>query len=334
LVVIGASAGGVEVLRRVVAALPADLPAAVCIVLHIAPESPSALAQILERAGPLPCRSAEDGDRLEPGRILVAPPDRHLVVEDGCVRLTTGPRENGHRPSVDVLFRSAAAAMNGHVIGVVLSGSRDDGSAGLARIKSAGGAAVVQDPADALYAGMPSSAIGSTAVDVIAPSSLIADAIERLVRGHEGTPDRTLGAEEPRPDARGDAMTTICPDCGGVLSRADQAGVRQWRCRVGHRYSEDSLLADSAGAIESTMWAAIRALEDRRALLEVIASRRKADGDELAAREYRERAGASAEHATQVRHTLARAARSSLRTTTAAERSARETTQQPAGRDS
>lgn len=146
LIVIGASAGGVETLRLVVAELSPKLPAAICIVLHISPESPSALASILQRAGQLPCRPARDGDPLREGQILVAPPDHHMVIEDRRVRLTVGPRENGHRPAVDVLFRSAGAVGDGRVIGVVLSGTRDDGTAGLAVIKSNGGAAIVQDP--------------------------------------------------------------------------------------------------------------------------------------------------------------------------------------------
>src|SRR5581483_11040043 len=140
-VVIGASAGGVDALSQVAAGLDADLPAAVCVVLHLSPASPSALARILSRAGRLPAREAEDGDALQAGEILVAPPDRHLIIEAGHVRLSAGPRENGHRPAVDPLFRSAAAACDGRVIGVILSGNRDDGSAGLAAIKSAGGMA-------------------------------------------------------------------------------------------------------------------------------------------------------------------------------------------------
>jgi two-component system chemotaxis response regulator CheB len=183
LVVIGASAGGVQTLRRVVAGFPADLPATICIVVHLAPTSPSALAQILGRAGPLPCRAARDGEPLLLSEILVAPPDRHLEVEDSHVRLTTSAAERGHRPSVDALFRSASVAFNSRVVGVVLSGSQDDGAAGLALIKSRGGAAVVQDPDDALYAGMPSSAIAKAGVDAIVPSRLIADTVTALVRG-------------------------------------------------------------------------------------------------------------------------------------------------------
>lgn len=185
LVVIGASAGGVETLTRVVAKFPIDLQAAVCIVLHVSPESPSALARILQRAGPLPCRSARDGDPLRLGAILVAPPDHHLVVDADCVRLTVGPRENGHRPSVDVLFRSAAAARDGRVVGVILSGTRDDGAAGLSVIKAKGGATVVQDPEEALYPGMPASAIARVAVDAVVPADQIAGVVAGIVNGVE-----------------------------------------------------------------------------------------------------------------------------------------------------
>jgi two-component system, chemotaxis family, protein-glutamate methylesterase/glutaminase len=188
LVVIGASAGGVEVLTRVVKGLPTDLRAAICIVLHVAPGSPSMLAHILGRAGPLSCRSARDGERLRQGVILVAPPDHHLVIERGHVRLTAGPRENGHRPSIDVLFRSAAAALDSRVVGVVLSGTRDDGSAGLAAIKANGGATIVQDPKEAMYAGMPASAIAHVAVDAIVASELVASTIAAMVKGEDLPP--------------------------------------------------------------------------------------------------------------------------------------------------
>lgn len=197
LVVIGASAGGVEVLTRVARGLPADLRAAICIVLHVAPGSPSMLAHILGRAGPLPCRSARDGERLRQGVIFVAPPDHHLMIEDGHVRVTSGPRENGHRPAIDVLFRSAAAAFGGRVVGVVLSGTRDDGSAGLAVIKASGGATIVQDPKEAMYSGMPASAIANVAVDAIVPSELVASTIAAMVRGE--APPLAAGPMIPNP---------------------------------------------------------------------------------------------------------------------------------------
>jgi two-component system chemotaxis response regulator CheB len=198
LVVIGASAGGVETLKRVVAGLPKDLQAAVCIVLHVAPGSHSALAHILERAGPLPCMPARDGDYLRLGRILVAPPDHHLMIEGDRARLTVGPRENGHRPAVDALFRSASAARNGRVVGVVLSGTRTDGTAGLAVIKDNGGATVVQDPEEALYPGMPASALAHVVVDAVVPSQQIAAVVEAMVNGsarpRPTTPEPTRNA--------------------------------------------------------------------------------------------------------------------------------------------
>ncbi len=193
LVVIGASAGGVETLKRIVGGLPSDLRASICIVLHIAPESPSALARILQRAGTLPCRPAADGEPLCLGEILVAPPDRHLVIDDTRVRLSIGPREKNHRPAVDALFRSAAFARGRRVIGIVLSGTRDDGTAGLAAIKARGGAAIVQDPAEALYPGMPSSALEHVAVDAVVASGEIADAIAAMVNGH----DLPAGSDPP-----------------------------------------------------------------------------------------------------------------------------------------
>lgn len=313
LVVIGASAGGLEVLKDVVADLPADLPAAVCIVLHISPESPSALGPILQRAGKLPSRAADDGDELRYGEILVAPPDRHLVVEDGHVKLTLGPRENGHRPAVDALFRSAASAYAGRVVGVILSGTRDDGAAGLAVIKANGGAAIVQDPREARYAGMPASALAHVEVDAVAPSALIGGTIVAMVSG--GDPPPGIDPSETFGDTpeRGSPVTVVCPDCGGVLSERVEGGVPLWQCRVGHRYARDSLAAAQAEDVESALWAAIRALEDREALLERMAAQADSRSQPKSARAFRSRADAAGEHARTVRKALTEAAASTLR---------------------
>ncbi len=203
LVVIGASAGGVEALKRVVAGIPDDLPAAVCVVLHLAPGSHSALAHILERAGPLACCSAVDGAALRTAEIVVAPPDRHLAIDGRFARLIEEPPESGHRPAVNVLFRSAAAARTARVVGVVLSGTQDDGAAGLAVIKERGGATIVQSPDDALYPGMPTSALAKVDADAIAPSDLIGEAIAAIVRG-EAPP---AGTEVPPEQRAGPAIS-------------------------------------------------------------------------------------------------------------------------------
>jgi two-component system chemotaxis response regulator CheB len=311
-VVIGASAGGVEVLRRVVGDLPGNLDATVCVVLHIAPGSPSALAPILQRAGRLPCHAAADGEELRPGQILVAPPDRHLVVEDGRVKLTLGPRENGHRPAVDALFRSAALARGVRVIGVILSGTRDDGSAGLAVIKACGGAAVVQDPKEALYAGMPASAIANVAVDAVVPSSLIGSTVAAMVNGGDVPPGVESSASNDDPP-ESEQVTTVCPECGGVLSERSVGGMAQWECRVGHRYSPDSLADAQAHGVEAALWAAVRALEDRELLLTRMADQAEARGQPRSARSFRRRAQAAGEQAEQVRVALTQAAATSLR---------------------
>ena len=308
LVVIGSSAGGVDTLKRVVSGLPPDLAATVCIVLHIAPSSPSALARILARSGPLACHQAADGDVLRPAQILVAPPNRHLVIEDNHVRLTVGPRENGHRPAVDTLFRSAAQAGDGRVVGVVLSGNQDDGTAGLAAIKARGGATIVQDPQDALYPGMPASAVANFAVDQIVPSQEIAAAIAAIVTTHD--PPFSEEPEDPTPPE--DSLTSVCPDCGGVLTEEREAGVSFWRCRVGHRYSPEHLVEAQASNIESAMWAAIRALQDRTALLERLARQTEARGNTISARAFRQRAAAAAEQVVLLRDALTQASTTTL----------------------
>jgi two-component system chemotaxis response regulator CheB len=316
LVVIGASAGGVETLTRIVSGLPADLAASVCVVVHIAPSSPSALAGILSRHGPLRCRQAVGGEALVPGEILVAPPDHHLIIEDDHAHLSVGPRENGHRPAVDTLFRSAAAARDGRVIGVVLSGNRDDGAAGLATIKARGGAAIVQDPDDALYSGMPANAIAHVAVDEVARSEDIAAAIAKLVSSPDPPPEEPQAADASSSD--GEPMLA-CPECGGVLQQEPVNGVPQWHCRVGHRYSGESLADEQAGSVEAALWTAIRALNDRAALLERMAAQCEARGQPRSARSFRRKASDANDQAELVREALGRAAEGTLREVSAAQ---------------
>jgi two-component system chemotaxis response regulator CheB len=302
----------VETLRAIVGRLPADLPAAICIVLHLAPDSPSALAAILQRAGRLPCSTAKDGDQLLPGHILVAPPNHHLVIEDRRVRLTVGPRENNHRPAVDTLFRSAAEQRGAAVIGVVLSGNRDDGTAGLSVIKACGGVAVVQDPDSALYPGMPASAIAHVAVDAVVAVERIASTIVAMVSGDAPPPPPARDDPGRGPERSPDPRIQVCPECGGVLTEHEEAGTVLWSCRVGHRYSVETLVDAQASDVEAALWTAVRALEDRALLLRRLSEQQSRRHQPRSAGRFRGRAEDAEAQAQLIRNTIAAAGPTSL----------------------
>ncbi len=257
------------------------------------------LAHILGRAGRLPCRAARDGERLRQGVILVAPPDHQLEIEDTHVRVTAGPRENGHRPSIDVLFRSAAAALDSRVVGVVLTGTRDDGSAGLALIKASGGATIVQDPKEAMYPGMPASAIANVAVDAIVPSQLVASTIAAMVKGEDPPPGASSDDPRPVPPA-GKQVNAVCPECGGVLSQRLEAGVLQWECRAGHRYSPDTLIDAQADSVDGALCAAIQGPADRAALLGRMAQEAELRGHPRSAPRFRRQSQPASDQADRV----------------------------------
>lgn len=269
-VVAGASAGGVAALSRMVAPLAADFPGAVLAVLHVS--ATSVLPQILDRASALPASPAKDGEPLERGRIYVAPPGHHVVLERERIRLTRGPRENGHRPAVDPLMRSAAAALGQRVIGVVLSGTRDDGSAGLARVKASGGLTIVQDPDEALYPAMPHNAMHSVEVDHVLPAGEIAAVLTAAARGEQAPQPVSSAAGRNLGDALAGG-TFSCPECGGVPEPEPHDGPPRVRCRVGHTYTEQGLLAEQSPRVESALWAAVRSLEERAELLRRMAAR-------------------------------------------------------------
>jgi two-component system, chemotaxis family, protein-glutamate methylesterase/glutaminase len=273
IVVIGGSAGAVETVMSLGRALPADLNAAVFIALHLSPSAPSALAELIGRKAAMRVAPAQDGEDIEPGRIYVARPDLHLVVEAGRVALGRGPRENGHRPSVDPLFRTAARVYKQRVIGVVLSGNLDDGSAGLREIRSCGGRAIVQDPADAAFPGMPSNALDIAGADATVSAAQLAERITEFVNapnGSNGKPDDVshdiaTGGRSPMTfDEReaGKPSPFGCPDCGGALWEVQDGQLVRYRCRVGHAYNEEALLEAQTEGIERAMWAALRALEE------------------------------------------------------------------------
>ena len=298
-VVVGASAGGVEALHDLVAALPPDLPLAVLVVLHVPASGGSALPAILDRAGPLPARHAVDGDRLRRGEVLVAPPDHHLVVLEESVALTRGPQENGHRPAVDVLFRTAARSCGSRTVAVVLSGSLDDGAAGAMAIRQRGGLCVVQDYAEALYDSMPRAAATAGGVERATPVAdmprVIADWAADLAVAPSPvrpTPDlmetETAMAElDPAAmhdhDRPGTPAGFGCPDCAGGLFEIEEGELRRYRCRVGHAWSPQSLLAQQTVALESALWMALRSLEEKAALASELAGRTSDQGQPHAA---------------------------------------------------
>jgi two-component system chemotaxis response regulator CheB len=296
-VVVGASAGGVEALVKFVGALPAETRKAVCVVLHVSPAGTSAMPHILGRAARLPVHSPADGDPLLAGHIYVAPPDHHLEIEPGRVRLTQSPRENGHRPAIDATMRSAAEAYNGSVVGVVLSGSRDDGTAGLLAIKRNGGSCLVQDPEEALYRGMPTNAIEHVDVDAVLPLAHLGGWLaEHLANGppprgrarEMSNPEAPEVGAPPREDALGTRFT--CPDCGGVLFEQSEVGLTRFRCSVGHVFSIESLADGQAQQLEGALWTAVRALEDRGELLRQMSARAKEAGHHRSAASFAQQA--------------------------------------------
>jgi two-component system chemotaxis response regulator CheB len=282
LVVIGASAGGIEALRVLVAALPPDFPAPIGIVLHTSPQSPGLLDSILSRSGPMPATNARDRERLKPGHIYVAPPDSHMLVEPGILRVTKGPRENRFRPAIDPLFRSAAQVYGPGAIGVVLSGNLDDSTAGLWAIKQLGGTAIVQDPEDAMFPDMPRSALAYVKVDHCVPLADIAPLLVRLTAvappdvAEAAVPEALevelkIAKEENAVTAGlerlGEPSPFACPDCHGVLLQLKEGGRIRFRCHTGHAYSAETLLAGVSEGIEESLWIAVRSLEEGRLLL-------------------------------------------------------------------
>ena len=279
---VGASAGGVEALRAVVKELPPDLDATVFVVLHLPPSGTSVLPRILERAGLLRAVHASDGAVFQRGCIYIAPPDQHMRFVDSTVTLDRGPREHGHRPAVDPMFRSAAAAFGGRVIGVVLSGVLDDGAEGLIAVKGAGGATLVQTAADAMYPAMPAAAVEAVGEpDVVGTAGELAAAIVELTKKPPSgpipvaPPDPTIeeetyievdrsASERPR---KGRPSGYTCPECHGVLWETPEGLTMRYRCRTGHEFSPESLAIEQHAHAERALWAALRALEEKAAML-------------------------------------------------------------------
>lgn len=277
-VAVGASAGGVEALTQFAAGLPADLPFAVLVTLHFPPNAPSVLAKILDRNGPLPAVSARNGATLEPGRIHVGVPDRHLLVSGGRVVLSEGPTENRFRPAINALLRSVAVEFGPRAIGVLLSGVLDDGVLGAAAIRSRGGTTIVQHPDDALYAAMPMNAIHAGVAEHQAAAKdvgiLLKTLADREIEDDEMEPDDLMNLENriamgPRfatefdGEALGPPSGYTCPDCNGSLMSVSEGN---YRCRVGHAWTAEALLSARDTEVEGALWVALRSLQEKAKL--------------------------------------------------------------------
>ena len=307
IVVIGASAGGVDVLRTLFARLPGDLSVSYFVVLHLSAQYPSQLNRILQAMTPMPVAFAADRQAIMPDSVYIAPPDRHLVLERECIRITRGPRECRSRPAADVLFRSAALAFGQRVIGVVLSGSLDDGTAGLWQIKDRKGLALVQDPEEAQHRSMPDSAIEHVDVDFVGTVDALAAKIAQAsaealpVLPQERQAPRQ-GAEIENAIARGEKgmkagvmelgtpSAYTCPECGGGLAQIEEGRVVRFRCHTGHAYSFQSLLTDVNTSVDKRLWSTVRAIEERILILGQLADLADRNGNPAEAARLRAKA--------------------------------------------
>jgi two-component system chemotaxis response regulator CheB len=319
IVVVGASAGGMAALERLVAGLPRDLPAALFVVWHLSPGVRSVLPNVLMRAGSLPAAAPRDGDSIERGRIYVAPNDHHMLLERGYIRIAKGPKENRFRPAVDPLFRSAAYLYGTRVIGVVLSGALDDGTAGLWAIKLRGGTAVVQDPEDAGHRSMPLNALDNVEVDYKLPVADIGPLLGRLTR-EQAAPEPLLAAGErdkmeaevkiareadPRLEdvflKHGELSPFTCPECHGVLSMIRDGSIMRFRCHTGHAVSSGTLLEAASEEVERRLFDAVRALDETIMLLNQLGEEYAKKGNIAAAEQCFNRARDAYERSRPIR---------------------------------
>jgi two-component system chemotaxis response regulator CheB len=322
----------VEALMTVARQLPRDLQAPVCIVLHLPSNAVSVLPRLLTRAGKVPASYAEDGETIQLGRIYIAPPDHHLLVEGGRFRLGRGARENGSRPAIDPLFRSIAQEHGPGAIGVVLSGALYDGTAGLKAIKAAGGIAIVQDPEEATYPSMPRSALQHVAVDHVVAIDKCAGVVERLVREaavaarpapidaqpslaqSEALEMEVSVARSNTPESESGTISAMlgepsgfaCPDCHGVLWEIKDDELIRFRCRVGHAYVPDGLVEAQSEKLEEALWIALRSLRESAALATRLATRARDRNWTLIAESHDERAREAAERARAIEQVLER----------------------------
>ncbi|TYB59193.1 chemotaxis protein CheB [Nonomuraea sp. PA05] len=297
-VVVAASAGGVEPLRALLSELPPDLPAAVLVVLHVPPQGSSVLASILDRAGPLKAAPAEDREAMRPGRVYVARPDYHLLLNEGQVRLSRGPRHNGHRPAADPLFMSAALDAGARTAAVVLSGTLDDGAKGCEAIDRHGGAVAVQDLSECAFPGMPGAAMTAVPAARALPVRELAGWILKQSRTPVSTEVQVRDNEMEREieqflrespalgDPEGELIAFSCPECSGPIYEQRSTTTSRYVCRVGHAWSRDSMMSAQSDAVERALWVAIQRLEERLRVLERMRRSAEERGQHLSLRYF------------------------------------------------
>jgi two-component system, chemotaxis family, protein-glutamate methylesterase/glutaminase len=282
IIVVGASAGGSEALSKLCSTLPSDFKAAVFVVWHLGKMSEGYLPKILEKNSNLPVKNAEDDEEFKNGNIYIAPPDRHLIIQETKIRTTKGPKENRFRPSVDPLFRSAAYYFTNRVIGIILSGTLNDGTAGLWAIKDNGGISIVQNPLEAQFSGMPEDAIKNVEVDFVLPVNEIGRLLPELIKEEVTEEDSkpavpfSIEVEMAQEKKNGiDAMKKIgeltsytCPECHGTLWKILEGKLLRFRCHTGHAYTAEYLLEHLEETLEDYMWNIKRGMSERINLLE------------------------------------------------------------------
>lgn len=320
IIVIGSSAGGLKALTAIISRLPVEIDATLFVAQHIAPDHLSLLPQILSDTGELPAAHPSDGEPIAKGRIYVAPPNHHLLLDRGRVRVLRGPRENRFRPAIDTLFRSAARAYGPRVVGVVLTGFLDDGTVGLLAIKKRGGVAVVQDPGEAQYPDMPSNALRYVDVDHCLPLAQIPDLLLRLAAEPAaeeqdfGTPkdmevesdiaEQNMESSQFVEGVEGIGTRSFysCPACNGALWQVGESNEPlRFRCHVGHSFTAESVLAEQTRSLENTLWSALRLMEEKVMLARNMAQRRQSLSLAEAAVRYEEYADRLDREATMLR---------------------------------
>lgn len=306
IIVIGASAGGIEALIELVRTLPSDFDVSIFIVQHVSPYSKGNLPTIFKRHTSLGVSYPEDEDKIKSRHIYVAPPDHHLLLDDGKIVVKRGPKENRFRPSIDALFRSAAYYYKERVIGIILSGLLNDGTSGLWTIKRLGGIGIIQDPKDAIFSDMPENTLEFVDVDYIVPVSKMAALLQTL-SGKDVSACKDVTPEEmdlletevviaKKDNAfelgimdKGNLSPFTCPECHGALVSFTEGKTVRFRCHTGHAFSASSLLAGVTTGVEESLWNAMRALEETAMLLETIGNTYKEIGNKEAARKFKKK---------------------------------------------